>query len=327
LRKISKDTILLYVFEEISLILILIFFGIFAYLRPKGMLNINTIIFTIYSAVPLGFIVLAESIALFSGNFDLSVDQITGFSALAAGRLLMFFKGFPPVLSVFLPMIFGAGCGSLNGLLVGGLRLNPFIATLGNLMFFKGMKLVISPSGIWADSLPPFYLSIGQSIPATIIIFGIILIFLWFIFRYVRFGVNIYAVGGNPQSAHMLGINIGRTYFFVYVLDGALCGLASLFYTGYVSAIPVNLGEGTMILAFAGAVIGGVSLRGGTGSIINAFWGVLLLGFIEAGLAMFAVSSEVRMASYGILVVTAIIIARFKDSLRNRILKPKLTGE
>ncbi len=324
MQRISREKILLYILEEISLILILIFFGIFAYLRPKGMLNINTIVFTIYSAVPIGFIVLAESIALFSGNFDISVDQITGFAALTAGRVLMLYKGFPAKLSFLLPMIFGGLCGSLNGFLVGGLRLNPFIATLGSTMFFRGMKLVIVPAGIWSDSLPPFYLSIGQSTPVTIIIFGLILVFLWFILRYVKFGINIYAVGGNPQSAHMLGINIGRTYFFVYVLDGVLCGLASLFYTGYVSAIPVNIAEGTMILAFAGAVIGGVSLRGGTGSIINAFWGVLLLGFIEAGLAMFAVSAEIRMASYGVLVVTAIIIARFKDSLRNKILKPKL---
>jgi ribose/xylose/arabinose/galactoside ABC-type transport system permease subunit len=221
-------------------------------------------------------------------------------------------------------MIIGALCGSLNGFLVGGLRLNPFIATLGTLMFFKGIKLVVSPSSIWATSLPEFYLTIGKSTLTTIIVFCLILVFLWFLFRYVRFGINIYAVGGNPQSAHMLGINIGRTYFFVYVLDGTLCGLASLFYSGYVHSVPINIAEGTMILAFAGAVIGGVSLRGGRGSVINAFWGILLLGFIESGLAMFAVSSEVRMASYGILVVTAVIIASFKDSLRDKILKPKL---
>jgi len=323
LKKISSERVILFILEEISLILIFIFFGIFAYLRPKGILNIDTLIFTLYSAVPIGFVVLAESIVLFSGNFDLSVDQITGFSALCAARALMWFNGFPTTLSIFLPIIIGALCGSLNGILVGRVRLNPFVATLGTLMFFKGLKLVVAPTSIWATSLPVFYLSVGRSISTTIIVFALILVFLWFFFRYTRFGINIYAVGGNPESAHMLGINIGRTYFFTYVLSGSLCGLAALFYSGYVSAVPTNIAEGTMIFAFAGSVIGGVSLKGGRGSVINAFWGILLLGFIETGLAMFAVASEVRIVSYGILVITAVIIASFKDSLRDRILKPK----
>lgn len=324
MKKISSERMMLFVLEQISLILILVFFGIFASLRPRGMLNSDTIIFIIYSAVPIGFIVLAESTALFSGNFDLSVGQITGFSALCAGRILMQLDGFPAHLSIFLPIIIGALCGSLNGLLVGRLRINPFVATLGTFMFFKGMKLVVSPSSIWASSLPTFYLSVGRSIPITITVFVLILAFLWFFFRYTKWGVNIYAAGGNPQSAHMLGVNVGKVYFFTYVLSGALCGLAALFYSGYINAIPINIAEGRMMIAFAGSVIGGVSLRGGRGSVINAFWGTLLLGFIEAGLAMFAVSSEVRMATYGILVVIAVIIGTFKDSLRDRILKPKI---
>jgi len=322
-KKINKESILLFLLEEISLILIFLFLGIFAYLKPRGILNLHTLVFTLYSAIPIGFLVLAESIALFSGNFDLSVGQIAGLAALTGGHILVILPGFPPVFSIILPVIIGMIAGSLNGLLVGRLKLNPFIATLGTYMFFKGLKLIIRKSSIWSTDLPEFYLSIGKDILTTIVVFFILLIILWFFFKYTKLGISIYAVGGNAQSSYMLGIGIANVYFVTYILDGAMCGLAGLFYTGYVQGVPINIAEGTMMIAFAGAIIGGVSLRGGRGSVINAFWGILLLGVIETGLAMFAVSSEVRMASYGILVITAVIIAGFKDSLRDKVLKPK----
>jgi len=323
MKKISKENIFLMLLEEISLILIILFLGIFAYFRPKGILNLHTLVFTLYSAIPIGFLVLAESVALFSGNFDLSVDQVAGFSALTAGHILVLLPGIPMPITVLLPIIIGILAGSLNGLLVGGLKLNPFVATLGTFMFLKGLKLIIRKSSIWSTDLPAFYLAIGQNILVTIVVFFILLIILWFFFKYVRLGISIYAVGGNAQSSLMLGINIRRVFFITYVIDGALCGLSALFYTGYVQGVPINIAEGKMMIAFAGAIIGGVSLRGGRGSVINAFWGVLLLGVIETGLAMFAVSAEVRMASYGILVIAAVIIASFKDSLRDKVLKPK----
>jgi len=322
-KKINKESILLFLLEEISLILIFLFLGIFAYLKPRGILNLHTLVFTLYSAIPIGFLVLAESIALFSGNFDLSVGQIAGLSALTAGNFLVILPGFPPVFSIILPVIIGMLAGSLNGLLVGRLKLNPFIATLGTYMFFKGLKLIIRKSSIWSTDLPKFYLSIGKDILTTVLVFFILLVVLWFFFKYTKLGISIYAVGGNAQSSYMLGIGIANLYFVTYIIDGAMCGLAGLFYTGYDQGVPINIAEGTMMIAFAGAIIGGVSLRGGRGSVINAFWGILLLGVIETGLAMFAVSSEVRMASYGILVITAVIIAGFKDSLREKVLKPK----
>ncbi len=324
MKIVNKENILLFLLDQISLILIILFLGIFAYLKPRGILNIHTLVFTLYSAVPIGFLVLAESLALFSGNFDLSVDQIAGLSALAGGQILVLLPGLPPFLAVLVPIIVGIFAGALNGVLVGGLKLNPFVATLGTYMFFKGLKLIIRKSSIWSNDLPALYLKIGKDITTTITIFFILLIVLWFFFKYTKLGTSIYAVGGNSQSSYMLGINVMKIYFITYILDGALCGLSALFYTGYVQGVPINLAEGKMMLAFAGAIIGGVSLRGGRGSVINAFWGILLLGVIETGLAMFAVSAEARMASYGLLVITAVIIAGFKDTIRGKLLKPKL---
>jgi simple sugar transport system permease protein len=321
LKKIRKEKILLFFLQNISVFLIIIFFGIFAYLRPQGMLNINTIIFTLYSAIPIGFLVLAESTALISGNIDLSVDQVAGFAALVAGRILSDFTGFPVGLSIFLPIIIGIVAGMVNGIIVGRLRINSFVATLGTLMFFKGMKLVIGKRSIWGDELPKFYLSVGQNIYTTIIVFIIVLVILWLFFRYTKIGIGIYAAGGNSNSANMLGINLTKTYFITYMISGALCGIAALFYSGYINSIPVNIADGVMITAFAGSVIGGISLQGGRGSVIGAFGGILLLGLIETGLAMFAVASEIRVLSYGVLVVIAVIIASFKDSLRDRVLK------
>ena len=323
MNNIQKGAVLFLV-EKIAWFLAILVYVIFAILRPTGMIRWSTVVFIIYSAIPLGFIVLAESICLISGNFDLSVGTMTGFIGMLSGMIMVWWfpNTIPAPLSIFLPLIIGLGCGALNGSLVGFLELNPFLATLGTYMLFLSGKLLINPHPIYGRDFPKIYTMIGNSEVISLSVFVATLIILWFILRSTPFGAHLYAVGAGPKTASMLGINKGRMYFFAYLISGFFCGMSALFYTGFLFAIDPYTGSTDLFPAFAAAVIGGISLRGGEGSVINAFAGLILLAVVGAGLSMFAVTPYLRQFTFGVLVIAAIMINRLRDSVRDRILRP-----
>ena len=320
----TRDKVMLFFVEKIAWFLAILFYVIFAVLKPTGMLRWDMLVFIIYSAVPLGFIVLAESICLISGNFDLSVGMMTGFIGMVAGVIMISWlpDTIPAPLTILLPLILGLGCGALNGSLVGFLGLNPFLATLGTSMVFFGGNLLIHPYPIYGTDLPKIYTMIGNNEVISLSVFVATLIVLWFVLRSIRFGAHLYALGAGPKTASMLGINKSRMYFFVYLIAGFFCGMSALFYTGFLLAIDPYAGSTDLLPAFAAAVIGGISLKGGRGSVVNAVAGLILLGIIGSGLSMFAVTPYLRQFAYGCLVIAAIIINKLRDSVRDRILRP-----
>jgi ribose/xylose/arabinose/galactoside ABC-type transport system permease subunit len=305
----------MFILDNLAWFLIIFFYLMFAILKP-AMLDMSFITFMLYSSVPVGLLVLAESIVLLSGNFDLSIDRITGFSAMLAGKLITMYS-ISAELAMPLPLIFGTLCGSLNGFLVGYLGLNPFIVTLGTYMAFSGAILVVSPTSIW--HLPELYILPGKDMIISMLSFGLILILLAFFLKYFRTGRSIYMVGGNPQAALMLGVDVKKVTFLAFTLGGLLCGIAALIFTGFNASVPVNIASGYTFTAFAAAVLGGISLRGGRGSVLNAFAGTLLLSVINAGLVLFAIREEVRWIITGALVVSALLIDKARETVRARV--------
>lgn len=312
----KKERIFLFILDNIAWFLVVIFYSVFAILRPTAMLNMDIVIFIFYTMTTVGLLVLAESIALISGNFDISIDRMTGFIGILAGMLITRYS-INPYFGLLLPLIFGLLCGSLNGFLVGILKLNPFISTLATSMVFTGALLLASPTSIW--KLPEPYLYIGGNMNTAILLFFCVLLFFWLILRYSRLGRRIYASGGDPSASLMLGIDTRKVYFITYCIVGLICGIAAIFYTGFCGAVPVNMAVGALFPAFAGAILGGISLRGGRGSVMNAFAGGLLFSVINAGLAMFAVPEEIRMFATGSLVVLAVVIGNFREIVRERL--------
>jgi len=284
------------------------------------MFSLEFILFMIHSVVPLGLLVMAETIALLSGNLDLSIAAMAGFVAISSGVILAANRAIPGYVAVLLPIAIGILCGCLNGFLIGPLKFNPFLVTLGTLMIFDGGTFMISKSDVVATVLPDLYLFAGDPYVA-IVTFLAILAFFAVLMKYTRFGLHLYYAGGGPVTASMMGINLGRTYFATFALSGLLTGLAALYYTGYIHTAAITLADGSLFPALAGAVIGGVSLSGGRGAVQNAFAGTVLLGVIEAGLSMFAISSEARIVSYGVMVIGAIVVNRVRDDVRDRLLR------
>lgn len=308
----------LVVLENIIWPTLVLVFLLFAFLHPEGMLTGRMLTDITYSSIPLGFLVLAEALVLLNGCFDLSVGQIAGLSA-AVGAVVAEAGWLPEPLLPLVPICVGIACGAFNGVLVGFLNLNAFLVTLGTFIAFDGIQLLIQHTVIY--ELPEFYLLVGGNVWLTIGLFLLLLSVLQIVIHRSKFGVHFIAVGSTPDAAQKMGISVKKHRMLAFVLSGALSGLAGLAFTGYTTAYGPQLAEGTVFTAFAAAVLGGISLNGGRGRVMNVFGGVLLLGVISSGLTVLALSPYARRTIFGLLVIAAIFIDAARNRVRERVMR------
>ena len=286
----------------------------------------KNILFTLYVVSPLGLLVFGEAVCLLGGNMDLSLSQNAGLTAMIVGVILVDWATWlPGWTGIILMALVGAGLGAVNGFFVGRVKINPFLVTLSTFLMYNWATYYLRRGAI--VKLPGALLipgggRIGGVFIAIPILIGMA-IFLYFILDHTRFGSHIRAIGGNSDAANMLGINVGNTHFWIFTIAGALAGTAGLLYTGYLKCIPSTIAEGDIFLAFAGAIIGGISLGGGRGSAIGALGGVILMGIIDAGCTMTAMEPALRGVLNGFILLAAILINKTRANLRDRILMPK----
>lgn len=318
----QRFKVTLFFINNLPWVLVFFFYVVFSIINPSAMLSLDMLVFMLHSIIPLGFLVLAQGLCLISGKMDLSVAAMTGFIGTSAGLFLRTYSTIiPEPLSFFVPLIFGVACGTINAYFIGVMGFNHFIVTLGTLMLFQGARFLLYKGDIMGRELPAFYLQPGGNPLLSIASFSIILLIFWFILNYTRTGVYLYAVGTNPDASARMGISLKRQYVILYLTCGLLSGFSALYYTGYNNSVPITMATQSLFPSFAGAVIGGISLAGGQGSMLHAFAGTILLGVIEGGLTLLRISPEERTTVYGLLVITAIIINKYRDSMRDKIMK------
>jgi len=315
----------LYMIDNMIWVILVGMFILFSILVPGPFLTVRNVHFILYVASMLGLLVLAQALVLLSGNFDLSVGQIAGFSAMVTAVIVTEIAPWiTGIGGIFVILAVGGLCGTVNGFFVGKLGLNAFLITLSTYLMLHWGTLVVRRGTVLG--LPESYLAPGSAtiwnIQMAIFILFTVAVLLHFLLKKSRFGSHIYSVGGNIQAARMAGINTGNVIFGTYTLAGVLSGLAGLLYTGYMRACPSTLAEGTVFLAFAGAIIGGISLRGGRGAILGALGGVLLLGVIDAGMTMLAIDPAIMGTLQGLLVLVAILLNETREKWRDKILTP-----
>jgi len=296
---------------------------VFSILIPRVFFSSANLTFLIYSSAALGAIVLAESICLLSGHFDLSVGSIAGFSAMFTALFMTsWFPGTPGVLGIVIILTVGGFIGLLNGLFIAKAGVNPFLQTLAFLIIFQGGVVLLSTNSITA--LPDSYVYLGGGTIANIPVAAWLIILLYIVFaiclKYTRSGFAVFAVGGDKNSAVEAGINADRIVIMVYVVSGVLSALGGLLFTGYLNAATPSLAQNTVFPAFAAAVIGGISLFGGRGNVIGALGGVLLLGSIQTGLTMLGVSSQLVGVVNGVILLIAIVLYTIIENYRSRLL-------
>ena len=263
-------------------------------------------------------------IVIMTAGIDLSVGSIM---ALATMLLAMADTGgLPWPLALFIGPLVGIACGAVNGLGLTVLRLpHPFIMTLGTLYSIRGITNLVSGgrpvSGVSPEirflgsgEIPLPFLGEYASFPVSAIVVLVCYGGVAYFINKVSLGRHIVAVGGNPQSARVSGINVDRVLLIVYCLSGFFAGLAALMMAGRTGAGFPNAGIGAELDAIAAVIIGGASFFGGRGTVLGVFAGVLVMGLLRNGLNLMDVSAFWQQTMIGMIVVGAVYV----DVLRRR---------
>ena len=295
-----------------------------ALLNPR-FLSAENLVDILGASSALALVVLGEALVLIVGKFDLSLESVVGL-APALGVLLTasvadrgWGIGLSPWVGLIAILGFGALAGAFNGLLIVRFRLNAFIVTLAMLIILRGL-LVGLTKGNTLFNLPAQYTFLGGStwlsIPISVWLAAFAYAIAAFILRSHRHGRALYAIGGNSEAARTAGIDVDRTMWWCFIIAGVLAALAGLVLTGRLGAVGASQGNGMIFTVFAAAVIGGVSLDGGRGTIFGALTGVLLLGILDNLLTLSQVQTYWIQAIYGAIILIALLLARFTGGSR-----------
>ncbi|WP_206952193.1 ABC transporter permease [Trinickia acidisoli] len=293
-----------------------------AWVSPSFLTRAN-LISVLGASAALALVVLAESLIIIVGKFDLSLESTVGFAPALGAMIVMpatsagFGWQWSPLAGLAVIVAVGALIGWINGLLVVRLRLNAFIVTLAMLIVLRGMLVGATKGGTLFD-MPSSFFALATvtvlGLPLSVWLAAAAFAFAAFMLRYHRIGRALYAIGGNAQAARAAGIRVERVVWGVFVLGSVLASIGGIVVTGYVGAINANQGNGMIFTVFAAAVIGGISLDGGKGTMFGALTGVLLLGVVQNLLTLAQVPSFWIQAIYGAIILGSLMIARVAGS-------------
>jgi len=281
------------------------------FLQPYNLLRIMS------SYAPYGMIACGMVYLLALGEIDLSVGWNWNFSAVITAKAMI--AGVNPWLAALLGVLFGAGLGLVNGLLTVLLGLPAIIITLGTYSMFWGLSLVVNKSQAVtvADSTTSFFNFAGSNfltingqkvIPVTAVIFLVLGIALQIAFQRTRFGYRVQAVGANPEAARLTGLPIALTKVQALTLLGAICGLAGALQIGYFASIDPQTGGDFIFTVIAAVIIGGTPLTGGSGTVIGALIGTLIIASIQSGIIFFGIQATWSTFVTGAVIIVAVAI-------------------
>lgn len=301
-------------FTMYPVLLLLIIIG--AVIAPR-FLTANNLLNILEQVSVLGLTTIGLTFVVLIGRLDLSLEGIVGFAPMFAAVMLV--PAASGGIGVELPgwtgLVVALGSAGLiglfNGFMVVRVGLNPFISTLGLLVLLRGCVLIISNGrSIYSPGPALTYLGSARvlGIPLSVVVFIVVAIVVGLVFQYHRYGRALYAVGGNEEAARAAGIDVDRMIWSAFFFAGLLAGLAGVLMTGRLDSAVTTQGQGIIFSAFAAAVIGGVSLGGGKGTIIGVVSGVLLIGVINNLLTLAQVPSFYVQASTGAVIIIAAVL-------------------
>jgi rhamnose transport system permease protein len=264
-----------------------------------------------------------QAVVIVTRNVDLSVGSTLALTAYLTGRLFVDNPGIPIILVVLIGMLAGAGLGLINGLLVALGRVPALVITLGTLYIYRGVVLSWAGSNrINASDMPDGFLSLGTkailTIPVLTIVALVVLGVVGYYLRTARGGRELYAIGSDPEAANLYGLKVRRRVIGAFVLCGSLAGLAGVVYAARYGTISSGAGQDIELQAVGAAVIGGVAIFGGSGTVWGAAIGAWLLITINRALPILGVQDFWQQAVVGALILGAIVLDRVLAVRRSR---------
>lgn len=300
----------------IVLILSIIVFGV---LKGERFFTAGTLTLILQQIAVVGILGAGQTLVILIAGIDLSIGVIMVLSAVVMGNCAVTY-GMPALLAVPLGMLTGAVCGLLNGFLVAKVKLPPFIVTLGTWYIIMATNFIYSANetirradietsapllGLFGTSF-----KIGSAVFTLGVIVMVVLVFaLWYALNHTAWGRHLYAVGDDPEAAKLSGIRVDRVMLGTYTLAGLIAALAAWVSIGRNGSISPSWAVTDYNLqAITAAVIGGISLFGGRGSILGTLIGAMIVGVVSMGLNMLGADPQWKVGLTGVLIISAVAI-------------------
>ena len=258
---------------------------------------------------------VGQTVVIITRNVDLSVGSILGLTAYLTGKLFADHPQLPIVAVFVIGMLFAAALGLVNGVLVAWGKVPALVITLGTLYIYRGAFLTWAGSDrINASDLPKDFLKLGTqqvlTIPVLTIIAATVLVVVGYVLYTARSGRELYAIGSDPDAADLYGLPVTRRVLLAFVTSGALAGLAGIVYVARYGTVSSGAGSGIELQAVGAAVIGGVAIFGGSGTVWGAAIGAFLLVTINRALPILGISDFWQQAVVGALILAAVVLDR-----------------
>jgi ribose/xylose/arabinose/galactoside ABC-type transport system permease subunit len=290
--------------------IIIVFFALVVLLCifAKGFATMKNLFTMLRQCSISGLLALACTYVTMSGNMDLSTGGITCLCGMLVG---LFMLKTSIALSIVMVLIVGIAIGLLNGALVVVFHVQPFILTLGMANVCRGLSMVVS-GGNAVYNIPEkyFYLAEGYvgPIPFPVIIFVVIVIIAHILLAKTKLGRYITATGSNEEAARLSGIKVNRIKLIVYTISGFLCSIAGLILTARTNTAEPSSASGWELTAITSVIIGGTSLKGGRGGVLNTLIGILLMVVIDTGMIQMGINSYYQQFIKGVIIVVAVLL-------------------
>ena len=305
--------------QVITILLILIALGTYLSIHTGTFLTSYNIFNILRAFSWIGISAFGQSMVIIGGGIDLSPGSVMALSSIITAMLLA--RGVDVSISVVAGLALGAFTGYINGILISKTKLPPFIATLGMMSVARGFCYGLT-SGWPIRHLPPGFLFLGQTnililhwkVPLPVI-FMIVLAIISFIFlNNTKSGYHIYAVGGNEYSASLTGINVGKIKILIYTLSGFFAAIGGLLMTSRLGVAAPTAALGYELDIIAAVAIGGISLRGGEGSVWGTLIGAAIMQVIRNGLVLMGFPAYWQPAAIGTVIIIAVMIDQMKKA-------------
>ncbi len=306
--------------KNYAIVIAILILGIIFSFSSEYFLSYNNIRNIFLQASALAIVTIGQAMILLTGNFDLSLGQIVCFTSCFAAWMMKM-QDSPVILAVLVALLFGMMMGATNGFLISYCRIPAFVATLGMQLIGMGLaRIVTNASPI--PSMPESMQWLGRGfiggskwgIPVSVVIMIFMYILFAFIARRTRLGRNVYAIGGSAEAAYFAGINVKLNQLIVFTMAGGIAAFGGLILLSRLDSAAVTNGYLYEFDAIISCVIGGISLSGGKGKVIQALFGAIFLTLFFNGMTMLNVHPFIQSVLKGAVLIGAVAI----DVVRNR---------
>ncbi len=281
-------------------------------------LNGTNLLRTTSDFMELGIMMLPMVFIIITGNIDLSIASTLGLSASLMGWLFM--GGWNIWLAAAIALLVSVLAGLLNGVLIARLKLPSLVVTIGTLSFYRGLAYVLLGDQA-ARGYPPSFTYLGQGtlggtrIPFALLVFAVLALIFGLVLHKTTFGRYLYAIGSNEPACRYSGVPVERIKIIIFVLSGVMAALAGFILAARFGSTRPDIGTGLELTVITITVLGGVSIYGGSGTMVGAILALVLVGLLRFGMGLVNVQGQVQAIVIGLLLILSILLPRLGRQL------------